>query len=126
MDILCPVCREPWEIDSLHEEVAARYPGKPWYLPEKDPTDVYSSYFNEEQNGWYSQKAYDPYWNEVKSEFYRIGCKAMRSFNGGVASYCEPKSGSNTIRALYDLAGDDIDFAATMMEDAESWGLFDD
>lgn len=125
MDILCPVCREPWDTDSLHEEVAVRYPNKPWYISEEDTSDVYSR-FSEDNNGWYSQRAYEIYWNEVKSEFYRIGCKALRSFNNGVADYCQPKPSSNVVRALYDLAGDDIDFAASMMEDAEAWGLFDD
>lgn len=126
MDILCPVCREPWDIDSIHEEVANRYPDKPWYLPEKDPTDIYSSYFNEEQKGWYSQRAYEIYWEPVKTEFYRIGCKAMRSFNGGVADYCKPRPNSDVISVIYGLAGDDIDFAASALEDAENWGLFDE
>lgn len=36
MDLYCPKCREPWELDSLHDEVSHRFPDMPWYV-ENDP-----------------------------------------------------------------------------------------
>lgn len=45
MDIRCPVCTEPWEIDTLHAEVEKRFPNKPWYVetkpePSKEPDTI--------------------------------------------------------------------------------------
>lgn len=31
----CHVCSEPWEMDTLHDEVAKRYPDKPWLVDTK-------------------------------------------------------------------------------------------
>lgn len=31
MDLLCPVCAEPWDFDSLHQQVEDPYPGTPTY-----------------------------------------------------------------------------------------------
>ena len=51
MDIYCPKCREPWDHDSLHEEVDWRkYEGKP--------------------------ASYD----SVKAEFFKDGCEALTAF----------------------------------------------
>lgn len=35
MDVYCPTCSEPWEMDSIHDEVEQRFPNKPWYVDTK-------------------------------------------------------------------------------------------
>lgn len=85
MDIYCPKCSEPWEIDTLH-----------------DVADEQGSSFG-----------------EVREDFYRRGCAA-------IGTRCNPATvgdASPAIAAAYDLLGDDVDGAASMLEDAEHLGL---
>lgn len=96
MDIPCPVCGEPWDNDSLHEEVATR---------EADG-DVTASYA------------------KVAAEFRSKGCKALGAAFGPQSS-CVPNNDMRTQVAgmLHDMLGDDTDGIAAMFEDAEY--LFD-
>jgi len=88
MDIYCPRCGEPWDHDTLHEEVGARV--------------------SEGRKASYAT---------VAAEFRRRGCEALESYGApcnpeGIGSgYAEAAS------ALYDLLGDDMDGAAAMFED---------
>jgi hypothetical protein len=98
MDINCPVCGEPWDIDSLHDELTERYDGDP---PRGD--------------------AYQKEFSELQAEFYRKGCVAFSD-----VVQCErPEGGSMKAMAssaLYDILGDDIDGIASMLEDmGDEW-----
>lgn len=95
MDLYCPRCGEPWENDSLHDEAAARY-------------------------GKSSVERY----RIVASEFRRIGCEAMREAFGASCSTPNEDVDSSfgltrqqAASALYELLGDDMDGAATMLDD---------
>ena len=81
MDIYCPLCKEPWELDSLHEETDYRYPEyKPWMKAEV-PED--RQWAKPRENGLYHhQNIYEEYFNKVKNEFYRNGCIAMTAYGG--------------------------------------------
>ena len=96
MDVYCVKCGEPWEIDSLHEEVAARADmGHPMAT-----------------------------FNVVRDDFYSLGCAALDTAFGSVD--CEPQgtlngdgrlSASAAMGVLTELLGDDIDGVASMMDD---------
>lgn len=98
MDVYCTRCTEPWDNDCIHEEVELRQ-------AKGEEADYYS----------------------VLREFQSQGCVAFREFSGSDTrpSWCEPVSNMRavTIGALTDLLGDDTDGIASMMEDAEYWGL---
>lgn len=99
MDLYCPKCGEPWEIDSLHDEAAAR------------------------QNDLPEAIEYAVLFRKVQRDFQTRGCEAMESFG---ARHSEPSESTDrtfgltrqdAASALYDLLGDDIDGAAAMLED---------
>lgn len=102
MDIRCPKCGEPWDLDSLHDEVADRKACADAGDP--DPVDIT--------------------FDSVRKDFYRRGCAALTSFGG----HCNPEvngKAATLASAAYDILGDDLDGAACMLEDAEAAGLFD-
>jgi hypothetical protein len=91
MDILCPKCAEPWDMDELHEEVARR---------------------NEAQR--YHDEEYEKKFEDVRKDFRRDGCRALQG-------KCSTNVANPVIGELYDLLGDDIDGAASMLEDFEQF-----
>ena len=102
MDIRCPKCGEPWDIDSLHEEVIVRNYTRPWTDPD----------------GTHHQDTYERYFKEVKDDFNKRGCIAV----GGDECQDNPRMwGLASI--ISDVMGDDIDGEAMMWDDAERWGL---
>ena len=54
--------------------------------------------------------------DDARAMFYRHGCKAF-------GSRCSDNLGHPAIASVYDLMGDDIDGAASMLEDAADMGL---
>lgn len=131
MDIYCPICSEPWDMECIHEEIAERIDmGVFAPLPDHDGyrqwTDQYKRY----------RAVYDEYYHTVRIEFRRRGCGAFWAFSGHAEgdkpSWCAPKeskSGKLTAAAassvLMDLMGDDLDGVASMMDDAYSMGMID-
>lgn len=122
MDLYCSKCGEPWDFDSLHEEAAARY-GIPYYLP--NPDRFYSG--PKEKNPEYDSDAYQRVYAKVTSEFRSKGCVALNTEFG--TSECAPEGAdaqtdktfgltrSEAASALYDILGDDMDGAASMLDD---------
>jgi hypothetical protein len=106
MDIYCPKCGEPFEIDTLHEFVAEQYPSEPW----------------KDENGKYNQAEYERIFDITYDAFKLVGCNAI-NFPHNKETLNPQKNGIYGI--LMEFAGDDIDFAASMMDEAESWGLLD-
>lgn len=87
MDIYCPRCGEPWDNDSLHEEVAERESfGEP------------ASYA------------------QVAAEFRRHGCLALRAF-GAVRCKQTGSELADIARITYEALGDDMDGAASILDD---------
>jgi hypothetical protein len=126
MDIRCPKCGEPWELDSIHVALEERYLNKPrpWMVPNNDfqANEIFRYELKSDQT------IYDKYFNEVRKDFMLRGCVAL----GGNATWCNEvaedfrsQGGSDIARAIYDIMGDDIDGAASAFEDAEMLGLFD-
>lgn len=108
MDLLCKMCREPWDNDSLHEEVAERI---------RDGINT--------RDG-------QPTYTQVAREFATFGCGALGAFTGKYdvddqghmsINRCPDGKVDPVIDAVYDLMGDDTDGAMSMFEDAEAWGL---
>lgn len=91
MDIRCRRCGEPWDNDTIHEEVAER------------------AYLGEETT-----------YSEVAAEFRAKGCQAFRVFTGNDQP-CKRTGANNAEAAgvLADLLGDDMDGAAALLEDFE-------
>lgn len=122
MDIYCPVCGEPWEIDSLHDIASERY-GIPYYV-EKDSGDTFFfSGSRGEKNPEYNSDDYQKVYKAVVHEFQTKGCKDVFD-NPSCKSRKDMRSMAAS--AMYDLLGDDLDGAAAMLEDADMMGMFDD
>lgn len=109
-DLPCRVCREPWDHDSISEEV-----------DERDRQGI-------------NTRDGEPTYDQVAAEFAKFGCGAFAAFTGKVdvndaghldLTRCDHNGGrpDPVITAIYDLLGDDMDGAANMLEDAEAWGL---
>lgn len=123
MDIVCPVCGEPWDFDSLHEEAQERY-GIPYYIYDDGYTTLSYNARSRELNPEYNSEDYQKVYKVVSAEFRSKGCKALKHLTD--ATYCKPqkREGEDLTRAeaasvLYDLLGDDMDGAAAMLEDFE-------
>lgn len=95
MDVRCRNCGEPWDNDSLHDEAAAR-------RSEGKPRATYT---------------------EVAADFRRLGCNALDTEYG--VQVCSPRNAAHgaTLDVIYEFMGDDMDGAASMIEDAEMMGL---
>lgn len=93
-DVRCRKCGEPWDIDTFHDVVA-------------------------EHNALHPQDGLE--FREVYSDFVRYGCKVI------TGKFCTPPAEVTEEAALIgmilDLAGDDVDGAASDLEDAEWMGL---
>lgn len=126
MDVRCPKCGEPWDIDSLHDEVGNRYPSAPWMVQHKPKG--YSSYQRREGEPyagmWHDQQVYETYFEEVRKDFRMNGCAAL---SGGYNRWCEEHASKRYAIAgpIMDFFVGDIDAAAEGLEDAESMGLFE-
>jgi len=105
MDIYCPKCGEPWDMDTIHEEVAERFDPTLWRL-----------------NGVYNQAAYDPLYQEVRKDFRRRGCVALGGSNCGPVA---DRRRAEAAAVVMDLLGDDLDGAAALLEDFEFLGMMD-
>lgn len=169
MDIYCPKCREPWEMDSIHDEVSRRHPNKPWYVEDKPvqfnepdkimpwcdfiigrynnnlPQRCYeredhaihtehafvpqieksykvwnSNPFIDRNTGlWYDEYIYSQHYEPVRKEFQVHGCTAFGMPHN--------KYGKDdpAIGVIYEMMGDDMDGAASMIEDAQQMGLME-
>ena len=105
MDLYCPRCAEPWALDELHGVVEERHDQSEWYT-----------------NGKYDQDKYDVLFRAVRKEFRSKGCWVFRS-------RCDPDMvaahrGNHVAGEVMDLLGDDIDGAASFLDDARQLGLF--
>ena len=126
MDIYCPKCGEPWDLDSLHEEAdlqgapsfrdlpeeARRWAGRD-HDPNADPR--YLEY----------RREYDRIFSRIREDFQVRGCQALHEMRGDHAP-CKPRDNARaeTAAVLYSILGDDLDGAAAMLDDAEALGMF--
>jgi len=88
MDILCPRCGEPWDNDTIHDEVSVR-------REVGEPADYHN----------------------VAAEFRLRGCHTFRESIGPVVCKENDSQAAVTAGVLYDLLGDDMDGAASMLAD---------
>lgn len=129
MDIYCPRCGEPFDMDSLHDEAAARY-GIPYYLDGRDLDGFDTKH--RQKNPAYDADAYQHFYKAVRADFQTEGCgiALASAFTNGQpcrkqerpADQGAPLTRSEAAAAVYDLLGDDLDGAAAMLEDAELAG----
>ena len=94
MDIPCPRCGEPWDNDTIHEEVD--------YRKSLGRKTTYA---------------------KVAAEFRAKGCV---TFNGQSECQIKDTFRQQAIRQTYDLLGDDMDGAASLLDDYEYVGLLDE
>lgn len=128
MDIRCRICGEPWDMDTLHDEVDERIAAG-IFAPLSKP-DTYSS-----QDPAYQEyrKAYDRYYSTVRSDFYSKGCNGLIGFTGGNTSWCQPQqpredgkiTAAAAMSTLIDIMGDDLDGIASMIDDFEYIGVIE-
>lgn len=99
MDIRCPICGEPTDMDELH------------YI-DPEPTDG-DDVIRIDRHGepWLT-------FDEARKRYRERGCAVF-----GPAAWCQPRSVGRIVAELWDLAGDDIDGLAADLEDADLFGL---
>lgn len=95
MDIYCGRCGEPWDIDSLHEEVDYR-------RSEGETVTV----------------------ARVRADFASRGCVAMSYAVDSQCELDRGNARAMASGVLMDLLGDDIDGVASLLDDAEAMGMF--
>ena len=86
MDIYCPKCGEPWDIDSIHEEAQER----------------------------------GTTFEKVLRQFQVVGCSALGEPCSEPDTETDDSFGltkAQASSALYEMLGDDIDGAASMLDD---------
>lgn len=107
MDVRCPKCGEPWEIDSIHDALAERhYAYKPWETDKKpDP----HSLMNPRTGMFTDQKIYEKYFHDIYAEFRAVGCNL---FN---VKHSDTKAHPG-ISVILEVLGDDIDGAASELD----------
>jgi hypothetical protein len=101
MDIYCPRCGEPWDIDSLHDQIVERgYDYEAAKLKFPDSTERQTAYEKE-------------WWNPIMDQFRREGCGSV------FYCKCEPRRTLVTAaaQAAFEIMGDDVDGIASMMDD---------
>ena len=111
MDIYCRKCGEPWDNDEIHE-VAEEYAAKPRH-PGVTVGDVLAV---AKPSGRSTGRTYDA----VAADFRRRGCVALGGTCGEGLEERDSFYGltrAEAVSALYDVLGDDMDAAASMMED---------
>ena len=110
MDIYCSICAEPWDMDSIHEEIDLRQ--NSGLMPKTA-----------------NQAEYDPLYAKVRNEFTTKGCRALSYAYPDGEGWCKPSANpkaafrAELASAMYDLMGDDLDGVASIMDDYESAGL---
>lgn len=90
MDIKCPKCGEPWDMDSLHDETDYRLSRPEW-----------------------AGKEYSAVYSEVSADFRAEGCRAI------YGAKCSGATADPVVAVLYDLLGDDLDGAASIFDDLD-------
>jgi hypothetical protein len=96
MDIYCPKCGEPWDIDSLHGEVEVRLADFP------------------------NHSSYEKTFEIVRKDFYRRGCPAVSGRCSTPDTTTDSTFGLTRAEAsssLMEMLGDDIDGVASMLDD---------
>lgn len=118
MDIICRVCGEPWEHDCLHDVAGADFA--------KAEGMTYKEYMAIEPDSRVREAKYSPFYKNVLHAFQSEGCKALES-EYGPQNHCVPKESKRTAAAsaMYDLLGDDMDGAASMLADLDYLGELD-
>lgn len=131
MDLYCPICGEPWDFDSLHEEAQARY-SIPYYIVDSGRGYGYLAKQDKVKNPSWNSDDYQKVFKKVQHDFQTQGCKALRIAYGPQDGCRKPTESelaeierdktfgltrAEASSALYDILGDDMDGAAAMLED---------
>lgn len=98
MDIPCPRCAEPWDNDSIHEEVSDRRD----YGGDNDAT-----------------------YHTVLAEFRSKGCEALTAYGAQCNPATLNSFRAQVTSAMFDICGDDADGVASLMDDFDYAGLLD-
>lgn len=107
MDVICPRCGEPWDFDTLHEETEARFDERHPDFRHQDPATKLAM-----------RAEYERIFSDVAGEFRSAGCIALRSVRGTDEPCVKSRSMRTAMAvAVYEACGDDMDGAASMLED---------
>jgi len=102
MDIPCPFCREPWDMDCIHEEIKERS----W------PKNIAPALDKGLRHD------YEKQYEEVKKDFILRGCVAL----GGHDCRDENPEKNSFLAVAYSELGFDLDGLAVELEDWEAMG----
>ena len=102
MNIRCPRCAEPWDMESLHAEVQARFPTTPWIV-----------------DGHHDQARYTIRYEAVAADFRQRGCEAMTGFAAAHNPHLLNSEQAEIASHIMELLGEDMDDAAAMFDDLD-------
>jgi len=145
-DIRCSKCGEPWDADTLHDEIASRLQdGRGFLVVDKwgtakvphafKPLRVPASPYGAESRGKsYAElaparerydKAYAKAYASMRAEWRARGCAAIESYGAHCsAAPILSADGLALVGLVDELAGDDVDELVSDLADAEYLGLF--
>ena len=120
MDIRCPHCGEPWDLDTLHEETRTR-------MARADQTDLQAlapPLRSDPGHPGYPgypgiPQTYTAWFDQVRKDFYRQGCPALTSYEASCTPIAAGSDRAAASALLMSLLGDDIDAVASMSEDLD-------
>lgn len=102
--MICKVCGEHWDLDSIHEAIECEHP-------------EHSDACRDAAGKWDQERYERDYFAPMLAAFRRLGCKAL---DAG-ATYCvppaEPDPNIDLQAELEAMLGDDVDGIEAMLED---------
>ena len=96
----CSRCGEPWDLDSIHDEISYQHADELERLRQKYANDPRRYRYNDPFQAQYEKKFFNP----AVAEFRAKGC-------GYFGSRCEetlPSSARSVLNAIAELSGDDV------------------
>lgn len=109
----CNRCGEPWDLDSLHEEISAQFGEEIEELREEFGPNYWRY-----DSGW--QKEYEKrYFNPALASFRKLGC----AYFGCRCEVSLEEGSREVLDMIAELSGNDVDGAESDIELAEAMGL---
>jgi hypothetical protein len=115
MDIACPRCGEPWDLDCLREQAAEEY-GVPYHLDDETQPS-WERPRARVRNPAHSSEEYERVFAHVSAAFRQNGCSALTVYSASCSTEPVSERGAMLANVAYERCGDDLDGAAAMIDD---------
>lgn len=110
----CGKCGEPWDLDSIHDEISYISHEEIALLKEKYKDHPKRYHFDDPFQAIYEKK----YFNPAIQEFRRLGCEYFLTSHNDNELSGEAK---DILNVTYELLGDDVDGIQSLLEDMDGY-----